>query len=201
MNLTSIHEDSVQTLALLSGLRIWSCRELQCRSQMQLGSGIAVAVVQASSCSSHSNPSLGTSKCRRSGPEEAKHSNNVAKYRPPQITHACAATAIYSSHKHFIKVEFAPARGQDLIGLKTASLSSVQRSHTVLPNSTAISRHLLSAEQFWLKRPRVQKFCLFMSVINDSLTSSVIQQTVLCLYNAWNSRCSQKYEWVTGPCP
>ena len=35
----------VRTLALLSGLRIWGCHELQCRSQRQLGSGIAVAVV------------------------------------------------------------------------------------------------------------------------------------------------------------
>ena len=36
---------SVQFLALLSGLRIWCCPELWCRSQMRLRSGIAVAVV------------------------------------------------------------------------------------------------------------------------------------------------------------
>ena len=35
----------VPSLALLSGLRIWCCRELRCRSQMQLWSGIAAAVV------------------------------------------------------------------------------------------------------------------------------------------------------------
>ena len=35
----------VQSLALLSGLRIWCCHELRCRSQMQLRSGVAVAVV------------------------------------------------------------------------------------------------------------------------------------------------------------
>ena len=35
----------VQSLALLSGSRIWCCCELWCRSQMWLGSGIAVAVV------------------------------------------------------------------------------------------------------------------------------------------------------------
>ena len=34
----------VQSLALLSGLRILRCSELWCRSQMQLGSGIAVPV-------------------------------------------------------------------------------------------------------------------------------------------------------------
>ena len=35
----------VQSLASLSGLRIWSCCELWYRLQMWLGSGIAVAVV------------------------------------------------------------------------------------------------------------------------------------------------------------
>ena len=34
----------VQSLALLSRLRIWHCRELWCRLQMRLGSHIAVAV-------------------------------------------------------------------------------------------------------------------------------------------------------------
>ena len=42
---TGIHEVQVQSLALLSGLRIQCCHELQCRSQMWLGSGIAVAVM------------------------------------------------------------------------------------------------------------------------------------------------------------
>ena len=42
--LTSIHEDVVQSLAFLSGLRFWCCHELWCRSQMWLGPGIAVAV-------------------------------------------------------------------------------------------------------------------------------------------------------------
>ena len=35
----------VRFLALLSGLRIWCCPELWCRSQMQLGSCVAVAAV------------------------------------------------------------------------------------------------------------------------------------------------------------
>ena len=34
----------VQSLASLTELRIWHCRELCCRSQTRLGSGIAVAV-------------------------------------------------------------------------------------------------------------------------------------------------------------
>ena len=53
----------LSSLASLSGLRIQRCRELWCRSQSRLGSGVAVAVVQAGSCSSESNLSLGTSMC------------------------------------------------------------------------------------------------------------------------------------------
>ena len=44
-NLTSIHEDVVPSLASLSGSRIRHCGELWCRSQTQLESGVAVAVV------------------------------------------------------------------------------------------------------------------------------------------------------------
>ena len=51
----------IQFLALLGGLRIWHSCELWYRSQMQLRSCIAVAVVWVSSCSSDSVPSLGTS--------------------------------------------------------------------------------------------------------------------------------------------
>ena len=40
-------------LASLSGLRIWHCHDLWCRSQMWLGSGDAVALALASSCSSN----------------------------------------------------------------------------------------------------------------------------------------------------
>ena len=44
-NLTSIHEIWVQSLASLSGLRIWCCHEVWYRSQRQLRSGVALAVV------------------------------------------------------------------------------------------------------------------------------------------------------------
>ena len=62
----------VQSLASLSGLRIWHCCELWCRLPMCLRSGIAVAVAVASSCSSNLTPSLGISKCHGSGPEKKK---------------------------------------------------------------------------------------------------------------------------------
>ena len=51
----------IQSLVLLSGLRIWHCSELWCRLQMWHRSGIAMAVGVASSCSSDSTSSLGTS--------------------------------------------------------------------------------------------------------------------------------------------
>ena len=51
----------VQSLALPSGLGIQHCHKLWHRLQMRLGSCVAVAVVQASSCSSDPTPSLRTS--------------------------------------------------------------------------------------------------------------------------------------------
>ena len=42
-NLTSIHEDAVGSLALLSRLRIWHCHELWYRSQMRPGTKLATS--------------------------------------------------------------------------------------------------------------------------------------------------------------
>ena len=59
---------------LIPGLVQWTqrCCELWSRLQMRLGSKIAVAVVQASICSSNLTPSLGTSICHRRGPKKQK---------------------------------------------------------------------------------------------------------------------------------
>ena len=59
----------VQTLASLSGLRIWHCCDLRYRLQTWLRSGTAML---ASSCSSDSTPSLGTSICRGFSPKKDK---------------------------------------------------------------------------------------------------------------------------------
>ena len=61
-----------RSLALLNGLRIRHCRELWCRSQMCLASGIAVAMAQANSYSSNSTPSPGTYICCGCGSKRKK---------------------------------------------------------------------------------------------------------------------------------
>ena len=70
MNLTSIHEN----VALISGLSIRRCCEMQCRSQTWLGFcvAVAVAVAMAGSFSSDSTPSLGSSKRCKCSPEKKK---------------------------------------------------------------------------------------------------------------------------------
>ena len=70
----------VLSLASLSGLRIRCCRELWCRLQTQLGSGVVVALAQASSYSSYWTPSLGTSKCCGWGPKKNKQTNKQKKF-------------------------------------------------------------------------------------------------------------------------
>ena len=62
----------VQSLALLSGLRIWCCHELWCRSKIRLGSWVASAVALAGRCSPDSSPSLGTYVWCRCSPKKTK---------------------------------------------------------------------------------------------------------------------------------
>ena len=71
----------VRCLALLSGLRMQRCRELWCRSQAQLESHVAVAVVKAGSYNSDSTPSLGTSTgAALKRPKTKKKSNDNGSY-------------------------------------------------------------------------------------------------------------------------
>ena len=65
----------VQSLATLSGLRIWRCNELWHRPYTRLRSGVAVAVEQASSYSSDLTPCLGTFICRKCGPKKQTKKN------------------------------------------------------------------------------------------------------------------------------
>ena len=56
-NLTRNHGVVGSIPGLAQWLKIWLCCELWCRLQMQLGSGIAVALAQAGGYSSNSTPS------------------------------------------------------------------------------------------------------------------------------------------------
>ena len=67
----------VGSLASLNGLRIWHGQELWCRSQTRPGSGIAVAVVKAGSCSSNWTPSLGTSICHGCDQKKKKKKKKI----------------------------------------------------------------------------------------------------------------------------
>ena len=62
----------VQSLSSLSGLRIWRCYEWRCRVQTRLGSGMAMAVVQAGSYSSNLTLSLGSSICHECSSKKKK---------------------------------------------------------------------------------------------------------------------------------
>ena len=70
---TSTHEDVGWILGLAQRERI--CLELWRRSQMWLRSRIAVAVAQASGCSSDGTPSLGISMCHGRGPKNTNNKN------------------------------------------------------------------------------------------------------------------------------
>ena len=74
----------VRLLAFLSGLRIWCCRQLWRRWQTRLGSGVAVAVVQAGSCSSDSTPAweplYATSMALKSKKQKKKKKSTLAPH-------------------------------------------------------------------------------------------------------------------------
>ena len=71
----------VQSLALLSGLRIWRCRELWCGLQTQIRSRVAMALAQAGRYSSNQTPSLGTSIFHGSGSRKGKKTPPPKKER------------------------------------------------------------------------------------------------------------------------
>ena len=77
---SSIHENAGLIPSFTQWIKDQRCCELQYRLQMQLRSGIAVTVVQASRCSSNSTPSLGTSICHGCSPKKQK--KKVSKPRP-----------------------------------------------------------------------------------------------------------------------
>ena len=69
----------IQTLASLSGLRIWRCHELWCWSQTRLRSGVAVAVVQAAATALIRPLAWETSGCRGYSPIKTKDKRQKKK--------------------------------------------------------------------------------------------------------------------------
>ena len=80
-NPTGNHEVVVRSLASFSGLGIWHCRELWCRSQTRLGSGVAATVVEAGSRSSDSTLSLETSIYQEGSLKKTKEKKKLTEKR------------------------------------------------------------------------------------------------------------------------
>ena len=79
----------------LASLRtgIQRCHELWYRSQKQLESHIAVAVVKASSCSSNPTPILGRSTCHGCGPKKQKKKKKRRRRRKRTIMTLCCTSS------------------------------------------------------------------------------------------------------------
>ena len=90
----------VRSLALLSGLGSRHCHELCCRLKTWLGSGIAVALAQASSKSSNQTSSLGTSICRGCGPKRTKRHTHSQKDVSRAVVSSEGLTGEESTSKH-----------------------------------------------------------------------------------------------------
>ena len=83
-NPNKIHENG-GSICSLGGLNIWGCHELWCRLQMQLGSYVAMAVVQVSSCISDLTPawelSYATSTALKSKKTKTKNKQKQNKQK------------------------------------------------------------------------------------------------------------------------
>ena len=100
MQLVCIHEDEGSVPGLAQGLGIRHCCELLCRSQMQLGSVIAVAVAWASSCSSDSPHSPGTSICCGYSPKKQNNNSNNNNNCHSSTSSSCGSVEMNPTNIH-----------------------------------------------------------------------------------------------------
>ena len=92
----------VQSLASLSGLRIWHCHKFWCRSWVWLRTSVAAAVAQAFSCRSYLTPSLGTSLCLICGHKKKenviKRDKEISEVFPPSSC-SCSESSLVGRWK------------------------------------------------------------------------------------------------------
>ena len=87
----------------ISGLAQWvKDLALLCRSQMWLGSGIAVALALASGYSSDSTPNQGTSKCQGNSQKKKKKKKKKKKCLTSKNTNLSALGSWIEKSKHAI---------------------------------------------------------------------------------------------------
>ena len=95
-----------------------------CRLQMQLGSCVAVAVVQAGSCSPNLTSILGTSICHECGPKKTKTKIKKKKKGISKISlEEGAKTREAPSPRACVRSPAGPGPGSRVTGLASASAS------------------------------------------------------------------------------
>ena len=120
----------VRSLPPLSGLRIWCCCELWHRSQMWLGSCVVVAVVQASSYSSDSTPSLGTSICLGCSPKKKKKKKNPSHLGKADAPHPKGLWLRPLQNVSWLKVS-STGSGRPLTSTKTMATTFLEQRSTL----------------------------------------------------------------------
>ena len=123
----------VRTLALLRGLRIRHYPEQWCGSQRRLGSSVAVALVEASSCSSNSTPSLW----------EPPYAEGAALKRPKKKKKSAHQNPRFDHMSPWVKPSAAPHRLLEKVNLPQhcpAALGPVHQAFSDLPATGFPSR-------------------------------------------------------------
>ena len=150
----------VQSLASLSGLRIWGCPELWGRWQMRLRSGMAVT--EADSCSFDSTPSLGTSMCCGCSPKT--QTNNLLL----KMDFGCAHCALSNWEKR------QDCRCQSMMVLGRNCLLPSKRKGLLTEVFTLTDVHIYP-EIFWNFRP------------SEGIACAWVYRRVILFPNRWSS--------------
>ena len=138
---TCTHENMVPSLA--SGVAASCCAGCRCgsdlallwlwyRSQMWFKSGVAVAVEQASSCSSNLTPSLGISICHRCSPKKRKKERKKKKKQSLILTFISASDFAEYTKLFLTSTFITKSKKQQMLHYKIE-----------VPNDTDLNTHTL----------------------------------------------------------